>query len=239
MRRGGQLTRNPRTIGGMTSGLGIRYVRPVVPLRFDSTDPEWEMGQSPRHLKLCVTLYQLLGRVAGEGNSVGSDEFVYYDASNRAVKCAPDAFVKLGIRNDSNRKSWTTWKHGTPELCIEVLSPSDTEEKQTLVEKLDRFHAMGVEEVVVFDVDASPGERLRAWDRVDGDLVERVVENERTPCLTLGLFFVVAPVEEHPAALRLSRDVEGRQLVPTDKEEAAAALARVAELEAELKGRRL
>jgi hypothetical protein len=40
--------------------------------------------------------------------------------------------------------------------------------------------------VVRFDCDASEGARLRVWDRVEGDLVERVVEGDRTPCTVLG-----------------------------------------------------
>ncbi|WP_437931791.1 hypothetical protein WMF37_21890 [Sorangium sp. So ce291] len=40
-------------------------------------------------------------------------------------------------------------------------------------------------ELVAFDPEAAPGERLRVWDRIDGDLVERVVEGERSPCTVL------------------------------------------------------
>ncbi len=86
--------------------------------------------------------------------------------------------------------------HQTGRTCVEILSPSDTEEKLTLPEKLRRFHTMGVSEVITFDVDADIGTRIRAWDLVQGDLVERVVAGERTPCLTLGLWFVVAPYED-------------------------------------------
>ncbi|HSO39503.1 MAG TPA: hypothetical protein VLT33_43545, partial [Labilithrix sp.] len=52
------------------------------------------------------------------------------------------------------------------------------------------------------------------------DLVERVVEGDRTPCVTLGLMLLVAPVvleggEEYPVALRLARGADGRELVST------------------------
>ncbi len=132
----------------------------------------------------------------------------------------PDGFVKLGIFAEAT-SVWKVWERGAPELCVEILSPSDTEEKLTLPEKLARFHTMGVSEVVTFDVDAKVGQRIRAWERVEGDLVERVVEGERTLCRTLGLWFVVAPYEldslsmadRLPAALRLSRDARGTELV--------------------------
>jgi hypothetical protein len=173
---------------------------------------------------------------------LGTDQFVYFDASNARKKCAPDAFVKLGAKAEPT-SVWLTWKRGAPELCVEILSPSDTKEKLTLTEKLRRFHAIGVSEVVAFDVDARPGSRLRAWDLVDGDLVERVVEDERTPCLTLGAYFVVAPhdfpelsaQDRLPAALRLAADPEGTRLFPSTREVARADReARLAEHEARL-----
>ena len=220
------------------SPLDLRYVRPVHPLRFDASDPEWDMGQSDRHVAFCFLLRELLLRAVGEGSTVGIDQFVFWDARNAKKKCAPDAFIKLGVKHDPDRDSWRTWEAGAPELCIEVLSRSD-HEKLTLDEKLARFHALGTSEVVVFDVDAPEGSRLRVWDRVDGDLIERVVEGERTPCRTLGLYFVLAPFEQRPVALRLARDADGRDLLPSAREgeriaaqRSQAAERRVAELEA-------
>ena len=134
----------------------------------------------------------------------------------------PDAFVKLGTP-DTRFDTWKTWQGGTPDLCVEIVSPSD-KEKQTLDEKLERFHAMGVAEVVAFDPDGAPGRRLRAWDLVDGDLVERVVDAEATPCLTLGLWFVIAPVptKDLDHALRLAEDARGHGIVLTPTERALA-----------------
>ena len=202
---------------------GIRHVRPVRPVRFPASDPEWEMSESVRHGLLCDLLYRLLRVAVGSGSTVGKDNFVYFDASNARRKCAPDGFVKLDLPQ-TMFDSYKTWEHGAPELCVEILSPSDTEEKLTFEEKLERFHAIGVAEVVAFDVDAPVGERIRAWDLVEGDLVERVVEDERTPSLVLGKWFVVAPyaLDGLPAALRLSDDREGSRLVlhPLEQERA-------------------
>lgn len=58
----------------------------------------------------------------------------------------------------------------------------------------------------MFDFDAAAGRRLRAWDRIDDQWAERVVEGDTTPCLTLGLHFVIAPAEYLPEALRLAHD---------------------------------
>ena len=172
------------------------------------------MSESTRHGRMCELLYQLLRAAVGPQHTVGKDNFVYFDASNARRKCAPDGFVKVDLPQ-AHFDSYKTWEHGAPELCVEILSPSDTEEKLTLEEKLERFHAIGVREVIAFDVDAPVGTRLRAWDLVDGDLVERVVENECTPCLVLGKWFVVSPfaIENLPATLRLADDPAGHPLI--------------------------
>ncbi len=223
------------TMGSMSAPLrqeDVTYVRAIRPLHFPDSDPEWEMSESHRHKRLCELLYQVLAAVVpGEHASIGADQFVYFDPLDPRKKCAPDGFVKLGVPGESIR-SWKTWQKGAPELCVEIVSPSDTDEKLTLPEKLERFAAMGVLEVVTFDADAKVGERIRAWESVKGDLVERVVQSERTYSVVLGKWFVVAPylAEGRPAlqrldaALRLADDAEGRALVPTyDERERAAA----------------
>lgn len=173
------------------------------------------MGQGLRHHRMCEMIYVLLREAAGENASVGCDQFLYFDPTNASRKCAPDAILKLGVRKGLF-EVWKTWEAGAPDLCIEILS-KDTEEKLTLDQKLARFHEMGVPEVVAFNVDAPPGRRIRAWDFVSGDLVERIVEGDATPCLCLSLWFVVGPGEsqEIPQALRLAEDREGKHLVPT------------------------
>jgi hypothetical protein len=120
---------------------------------------------------------------------------------------------------------------------VEILSPSDAAEKLPLEEKLARFHAMGVPEVLVYNVEAAPGGRLQAWDLVQGDMVERIVENEVTPCRALGMWFAIGPCadENEPHALRLASDPSGANLLPTPRERDRQ---RIAELEAQLKTHR-
>jgi Uma2 family endonuclease len=201
----------------------LRHVRPVQPLVFSAlANPEWQLGQSLRHLRLCELLHAILRQAVTRGDSVGSDQFVYFDASNPKRCVAPDGLVKLGVPQRMF-SSWKTWEHGAPELCVEILSPSD-EEPITLSEKLDRYRALGAKEIVVFAVDdVAP---LRVWDRIDDDLVERIVAPttpRSTPCLTLGMFWCVAPAPDLPSALRLSRDTEGTNFVLTPEEHERAA----------------
>jgi hypothetical protein len=213
----------------------------VQPLRFPEQEPDEErMGQGRRHRHLCEALYQMLRAVCVPEHTVGADQFVYFDASNPKKCLAPDAFVTLGVV-DHDFDSYLVWEEGTPDLAFEVLSPSDTPERWTFAEKLRRYHTLGVRELVTFHVDAPPGERLRVWDRLEQDLVERVVTDDRTPCVTLGLTLLVGPVDGYPVGMRISRDPEGVDLVETDKEgrftEARAREAETAAKEAETAAR--
>jgi hypothetical protein len=213
----------------MVSPADLPHLRPVKPVHFPASDPEWEMSEPWTHGRLCDVLYQVLTRAVGDRGIVGKDHFVYFDATNPQRKNAPDAFVKLGpgvVPFDS----WKVWEQGTPELCVEILSPSDTEEKLTFDEKMERYRALGVRELVTFNVDAPVGSRLRAWDRLSDDLVERLVVSESTPCFTLGLYWVIAvaraPSSQTLSALRLATDPAGQNLIMVDVEVGAVGAAR-------------
>lgn len=232
-----------RTGGARIEGVSIvrasslRHVRPVEPLRFPEQEPESErMGQGRRHLHLCSALYQVLRAACVPEHTVGADQFVYFDAANPRRCLAPDAFVTLGVP-DHDFDAYLVWEEGTPDVAFEVLSPSDSPERWTFEEKLRRYRALGVGELVVFQADAEPGSRLRIYDRIEHDLVERVVNDDLSPCLTLGLTLVIGPVDGYPVGLRLARDAAGTDLFLTEKENRRAAEARVAELEAELRRR--
>jgi Uma2 family endonuclease len=166
--------------------------------------------------------------------------FVYWNASNPKRCLSPDAFVKLGVP-DTIFDSWKTWEQGgVPELAVEILGRSD-EPDPDWGAKLARYHELGVRELVSYDRKRPEGHRVRAWDRVNDDLIERVVANDRTPCLTLGMEWVIAPVQENLLGLRLA-DEAGRLLPVPEEAEAAArddAEARVKVLEAELRRARL
>ena len=175
------------------------------------------MPEGRRHRNLCNALNEMLRAVCVPEHTVGADQFVYFDASNPRRCLAPDGFVTLGIR-DHDFDSYKVWEEGTPDVAFEVLSPSDSPERWTFEEKLVRYHALGVRELVTFHAEAESGARLRVWDRIEGDLVERVVTAETTPCVTLGVTLVVGQVNDYPVGLRLARDAAAKELVPTSDE---------------------
>jgi Uma2 family endonuclease len=227
----------------------FRYVREVRPLHFPEGDSEGErVIEGKEHYEQRTLLYQLLKAQFGATCSIGSDQFVYFHASDPSVKVGPDLFVKLN-RPDDVFPSWKTWERGTPELVIEVVSPHENFGRDW-ENKLDGYYGLGVQELVRFDPDESPCRRLRVWDRLQDDLVERLVEQDRTACVSLGAAWVVQPGDHGPLYLRLEQD---GALLPTpleaeraarrrEREEAArereAAERRIAELEAELARRR-
>jgi len=210
----------------MTHIPSVRHVRPVRPLEFPSYRPEFDLGETLPHGRMCEVLYVVLTRLVGSAHCVGTDNFVYYDAKDPKKCLAPDAFLKLGARQEMF-ETWKIWEKGAPELCVEIVSPSDTHEYLPLATKMKRYHALGTSELVVFDTEAPVGTRLRAFDRVRGDLVERVVDKETTPCLTLtrhsgarvDWLLAPSPADGLDLSLRLTRD---GALVPTDKEKIAA-----------------
>ena len=218
----------------------VTYVRAPVPLHFPT---EAEMPETTLHLAVRTFLFQLLQFTFGASCCVGSEQFVYWRASDPKTCLAPDAFLKLGVKN-AHFDSWKTWERGTPELAVEIVSDSD---RRGWDEKLEQYRDLGVRELVRFDPDAEIGQRLRVWDRVVDDLLERVLSAEAARSLVLQRFWVIADVEGI-AGLRLAEDATGLQLQPSPLEaerrareaetlRAQAAEQRVRELEAELKRR--
>jgi Uma2 family endonuclease len=225
----------------------FQYTRAPVPLHFPE---EALMPEGKTHLTLRTFLYQLLKFALGPAHSVGSEQFVYFNAANPRKCVAPDAFVKLNIP-DTQFGTWKTWERGgPPDLAIEIVSPNENADEDWN-EKFSKYFECGVSELVRFDPTAPGGARLRVWDRIDDDLVERVVVADRTPCVTLNLGWIVTPVAEEPVGLRLEHangslvesayeaESRGRHAEAKAREAEAkareAAEARVRELEEELR----
>ncbi len=228
---------------------GRSYLRAPVPVRF----PESELvPESKRHLEQRTTLYQILKLAFAERAAIGCDQFVYWDPTSPRECLAPDAFVRLGVR-DHYFRSWKVWERGAPEVAVEIISESDERDRDWDA-KLAKYRRLGVEELVRFDPECEPAS-LRIWDAVQGDLLEREVVAGVALSRYLPGAWVIVPDPELGPLLRLSQDSEGRSLYPTPVEKEVAARAqesaaraqeaaaraaaenRVRELEAELRSR--
>jgi len=192
------------------------YVRPPKPVHFPSfDDPEQLVSETKRHLKARTTLFLLLEDAFSRTAAIGSDQFVYWDAENPRKCLGPDAFVKLGAKDDAF-DNWKTWERGAPDLAVEIVSTSDRPEDDWN-EKLTRYRMSGIREVLRFD--AENEHPIRVWDRVEGDLVERAGDDPALrECATLDLWWTVER-SELGSLLRLSRDRDGHDLLPTPDED--------------------
>lgn len=204
-----------------------RYLTAVTPLHFPESA---EMPESELHLELRTLLYHLLKDYLGQGATVSSNQFVYYDASDPKKVVAPEVYAQLKPAA-SKIKSWKVWERGAPDVAVEILSDSSASE---WAEKLNRYAALGVSELVCFAPEMPVS--LRVWDRIDGHLHEREVSGLRAASLVLELTWVVAPAEDNRAALRIARP--SGELIPTrieareaETKAREAAEARVRELE--------
>jgi len=192
---------------------GHLYRRPVAPLYFPT---EEEVPETNRHLEIRTALYLMLKDEVGAHATVGSEQFVYYDPTNPKRCLAPDVFVKLG-KPHAVFDSWKVWERGAPDVGVEVVSAFDRPENDW-DEKIERYRGAGVGEVVRFDADDAD-EPIRVWDHHDGDLVERRSDDPRLrECAALGLWWTVVDSTELGPTLRLARDREGRDLLPTPSE---------------------
>lgn len=179
------------------------------------------MPETNRHLELRTALYEILKHELAARATLGSDQFVYYDPTNAKKRLAPNAFAKLGPSHTTFR-CWKTWLHGAPDVAVEVVSDSD-EGEEDWGEKLERYRAAGIGEVVRFDPDSAE-QPVRVWDHIDGDLVERArPERGLFECVCLGLYWVAVPHPSFVRMLRLARDPEGKDLLPSPVEAEARA----------------
>ena len=195
-----------------------RYLRAPEPVYFPESE---EVPETNENLERRLALYQSLKLEIAASATIGSDQFVYWDPTT-AKKClAPDVFVRLGTPHQPFR-AWKVWERGAPDLGVEIVSAAD-ESELDWNEKLARYRAAGVGEVVRFDAD--DGERpLRVWDTLSGDLIERSPDDPHLlRCEALDLWWIVVRHETIGAMLRLARDREGRELLPTPEEQAAKA----------------
>lgn len=195
--------------------LARRYARRPRRLEFPS---EAEVPESKRHLELRTTLYLILKHALRDRALIGSDQFVYWDATDPSACLAPDVFVRLGGK-DEIFSSWKTWERGAPHLAVEIVSASDAD-PESWADKLAKYHRLGISELVRFEADEQNAP-LRVWDYIEGDLLERELEaGAVTECASLGLYWVVQKDQGLGLILRLSRDAAGLELLPVEAAEA-------------------
>ncbi len=172
------------------------------------------MPETKRHM-LARTMLFLLLKDAFPGVALGSDQFVYFDPRDPRKNLAPDLFVKVGAA-DELFDTWKVWERGAPDLAVEIVSDWDHPEREW-ADKLERYAASGVRELVRFDPDDVRGP-IRIWDRVGGRLLERSQDDPNLrACGALGCFWVVAPSELGPELRPRARPGGARPLPDAER----------------------
>jgi Uma2 family endonuclease len=218
------MTSNPAASAGPGER---RYLRQPIPLIFPTDE---EVPEHKLHVELRTALYQLIRLALRDRVIVGTEQFVYFDASDPQRRLAPDVMVWVGAP-DEIFGAWKVWERGAPHVAVEIVSPSDAPPGPWR-KKLERYVQCGVPELVRFDPIAK-SKRLRIWDRIDGDLVERDVSSQAGHlCDALGLYWCLTVDPTLGLMLRLSRDSAGLELLPTLEEAQLAAQAQTLEAQA-------
>ena len=217
---------------------------PLAPTRPPGQDElpceDGEPMETPKHRQQMSLLIESLQLHLADRPDVfiGGNMAVYYSMLQvqRMDFRAPDFFVVLGVE-PRERKSWVVWEEDGrgPDLVIELLSES-TEANDRGVKMRVYARALRVPEYYLFDpltcvlegyrLDPERGEYRAMTPGTDGWL----------GCATLGLRLGVAPGSYQGHRTDWLRWwLPDGTVLPTGVERAAAAEARVAELEARLR----
>ncbi|HWB75255.1 MAG TPA: Uma2 family endonuclease [Nannocystaceae bacterium] len=193
---------------------------------------------------------------------VGADTFIYYEQFDAKQRYAPDVYVMRGVPQDIAMGAWKTWEgHPAPAFALEVVAQRNWMKDYERVPR--RCAAIGVGELVVFDPYFArrrkrPGARWQVFRRTPDGFTATLRSNEpQVWSDALGCWLVATgegqktrlrlaagdaavivptPEEAERAAKEAERAAKEAERTAKEAERAAkeAALARIAELEAEL-----
>ena len=175
---------------------------------------------------------------------VGSDQFIYWKQHDPQACVAPDIYVLPGVPQGIAIDVWKVWERGVvPSFALEVVGRDPHKDYEVAPR---RYAELGVEELVVFDPFDGPGRVAFAVYRKNGETLEQVqtTNGDRVHSQQLGCHIRRLGRREE-TRLRIATGPGGETLVPSERERAdaereakEAALARVAELEAQLAERK-
>lgn len=164
---------------------------------------------------------------------IGADAFFAWIEEEPNVRVSPDLYLLDAPSSPPLPKIWQTWLpgHRAPRLAVEIVSNDWEKDYQQNPQK---YALLGTAELVIFDPDAVTGIAPKRHGRVafqiyrreaDGGFVRVYSGAGPARSAELGAW-LVAHRQGPVARLRLARDAEGKDLVPTTTE------AREAEAEA-------
>jgi hypothetical protein len=193
-----------------------RYLDAPRPLHFP-VSAEW--GETSTHVRqrgaLCSAASAHLGRRA----TVGSGQFVYWDAADPKRFVTPDLYVRFGPPQ-VDYGCWKCWELGAPHFALEIVMKPDRGPFPSHLDtsdfpwkkKLALYQSLGVRELVRFYHAEPPPRRLRIWDRVADVLTERdPADADFARSTVLEAYLLVAEDPDGAPAVYLYADGDGRQ----------------------------
>ena len=200
---------------------------PEVP--FDWTlwelDEEEDMGHSPEHHRITSEVESLLREWVMERGwtdaFVCSDTFFAWVPDQPNVRVSPDVYFFRGVPS-SLPASWQTWRagHPPPTSAFEVVSEDRTKEYAVNPAKYD---ALGATELIIYDPRSAGGSGvgpIAYYRRAARGRLEAVSLSATAIYSDALEVWLVAREGSQGPSLRLSRDSDGRSLVPTTAERA-------------------
>jgi hypothetical protein len=189
---------------------------------------EDDMGQNPEQTD-CIDVFESSAKMLARERSwtgirIGIDEFFAWIAEEPLVRISPDVFVLDDPPAKPYPPLWETWKPGInpPRFALEVVSSDWKKDYQDIPPK---YAQLGSSELVIFDPKAARGETadprrvaLQVFRReADGAFVRvrsggRIARSDELDA------WVVVTLEGSGAFLRIARDPEGLDLLPTHEE---------------------
>ena len=189
-------------------------------------DLEEKMGQGTAHGEatiLFVDVTEVLLSGQERTAHLGWDVFVEWDPNDPRARVSPDVFLLDGQPASIAPSIWQTWLPGCdpPRFVLEIVSErSRAKDYETSPLK---YAALGTEELVIFDAKPRGEEAfaLQIFQRTARGQFLRVYAGPGPVESTVLRAWLV--VTDSGARVRLARDAEARDLVPTRKEQAQAA----------------
>ncbi len=200
------------------------------------TDEE-DVGESVEQWSILWQLLSSLGQLAVERGWTNvlwaGDNFFAWVPGEPFVRVSPDAYLLDDPPPPPRPRSWQTWLpgHHPPRWAVEVVSD---EWKKDYEDNPPKYAQLGAKELVIFDPEAKAGGqgatrtvrqssariRLQVYRRgPDGAFMLAYRGDGPAWCEEIEAFLVVVDEAGVPR-LRIARDPDGRDIVPTAEERA-------------------
>jgi len=193
--------------------------------RWYLTDEE-DMGEGGEQEQIIWMLKQVLTQLSRERGwqdvHIGADQFFAWVEHEPLVRVSPDVYVLDHPPPRPLPPSWQTWLpgHWPPRLAFEIVSGETW--RKDYHDSPEKYAQLGTRELVVFDPEAAAGRNTSA-ERVALQVFRREADSGFArvyrgagPARSDELeAWLVVLREGEAAILGVSRDAEGRDLVPT------------------------